>query len=41
MAKDYDQLPQVSEAWMWLTHARLLARRLAHADTVSDRVRNT
>ena len=30
MARDYDQLPHVSEAWIWLTHARLLVRRLAH-----------
>ena len=37
MAKEYDQLPAVGEAWMWLTHARLLVRRLAHAATPTAR----
>ena len=41
MAKDYDQLPVVAEAWVWLTHARLLARRLAHGHQANDRARNS
>lgn len=41
MAKDYDQLPQVSEAWLWLTHARVLVRRVAHAGSAADHVQNT
>lgn len=41
MAKDYDQLPQVSEAWLWLTHARVLARRVAHTTPADELVRNT
>lgn len=28
MAKDFDQLLEVSEAWTWLAHARILSRRL-------------
>jgi len=31
MAKDHDRRLDVSEAWVWLTEARLLARRLATA----------
>ena len=41
MAKEYDGLPVISEAWIWLTHARLLARRIAHSDTHAERVSNT
>lgn len=28
MAKDFDQLLDVSASWVWLTHARILSRRL-------------
>ncbi len=41
MAKEYDQLPAVGEAWMWLTHARILVRRLAHAVTADRSVQNS
>jgi transposase len=29
LSKEYDRLIAVSESWVWLTHGRLLARRLA------------
>jgi len=41
MAKEYDQLPAVGEAWMWLTHARILLRRLAHSVTATRSVQNS
>lgn len=30
VAKDYDRRLDVAESWIWLTEARLLARRLTH-----------
>jgi transposase len=33
MAKDHDRLTDVSEAWIWFTEGRLLARRVAKART--------
>ncbi len=41
MAKDFDQLPAVAESWIWLTHARVLARRLAHGDSGNHQVANS
>jgi len=32
LAKDHEQRPDVSEAWIWLTQARILTRRLAWND---------
>ncbi|MBL1135543.1 MAG: DDE transposase, partial [Chloroflexi bacterium] len=33
LSKDYELLPATSEAWIYLTSARLLWRRLAQSNT--------
>ena len=36
LSKEYDRRLDVSTAWVWLTHARLLIRRLAFAVTAGN-----
>ena len=34
LSKDYDRLPDVSAAWIWLAETRILLRRLSNAESV-------